>query len=561
MKFFIHPHHGFVNTHFTLWSNEYNEGSWIQDLETKEKLPLPKSKVKLNKMFSAGEHILQLFNKDNVLVQEETIIVEPSIKVGGSVVLNQYILPSWIIIVMKDRTYFHNRKTSEEFYEYNIYPVNVEEVTSTTLCFDIDFCKNFYSVPDFKLLLKQKKLSILLYNKECVAYIESNKIKIHNYLQIIHSITFTSYYINKNNQLLYVYDANEFIVICLSDFTISKYPLADDKRFISFLKGNYVLLQDDNKNLYIQNLRNESICVVATDNLPFTYDLKIEKLQYIKKNKRIEIGRNFYLDFLSEKKTLFKIEYIETSWEQIGKSSYNKNKIESFLINYQNDNRYIVNLHGKEIIYSDDDILVFSDSNTSDDNEIMVYDINKNTSKILKHIEIISYNDNIFFANRSNKYAIIYNYRGISILDGEIEIESVFKRTGLVKKNGENVFYFLDKMEAVKTEYSNYPIQSKIKLNNSFCFYKANKIYPLPYDINILSENDNCILFVENDNWSILEWNNILRKYELKSIFRDSDRSFYRNVIFTDDGQKLLCEEKSGKFYWYDHYCPVKVDK
>lgn len=257
MKFFIHPHRGFVNTHFTLWSNEYNEDCWIQDLGTKEKLLLPKSNVKLNKTFSAGEHILQLFNKDNILIQEETIMVEPSIKVGGSVVLNQYILPNWIIIVMKDRSYFHNRKTGEEFYEYNIYPKNIEEVTPTILCLDIDSCMNFYSVPDFKLLLKHK--SLLFYNEKCVVYIENDNIEIHNYLQIIHSITFTSYYINENNKILYVYDANEFTTINLANFTKSRFSSLKDKRFISFLKGNYVLLQDDDKELYIQNIQNKDI--------------------------------------------------------------------------------------------------------------------------------------------------------------------------------------------------------------------------------------------------------------------------------------------------------------
>ena len=74
----------------------------------------------------------------------------------------------------------------------------------------------------------------------------------------------------------------------------------------------------------------------------------------------------------------------------------------------------------------------------------------------------------------------------------------------------------------------------------------------MPYDIKILSEEENCILFTENDNWFILEWNNTFKKYELKSIFEDFDKSFYRNVIFTDDGQKLLCEGKNGKFYYYD---------
>lgn len=556
MKFFIHPHRGFVNTHFTLWSNEYNEDCWIQDLGTKEKLLLPKSNVKLNKTFSAGEHILQLFNKDNILIQEETIMVEPSIKVGGSVVLNQYILPNWIIIVMKDRSYFHNRKTGEEFYEYNIYPKNIEEVTPTILCLDIDSCMNFYSVPDFKLLLKHK--SLLFYNEKCVVYIENDNIEIHNYLQIIHSITFTSYYINENNKILYVYDANEFTTINLANFTKSRFSSLKDKRFISFLKGNYVLLQDDDKELYIQNIQNKDIHSIIIDDIPFTDKITVNTLRCNKKNqKTIELGETinpcFYLKFLCENKLIFKIESFKTVWKKVSRNTKIQIPIkENFIIIYKENNRHIINLYGKEVIYSDDNILISSDGTTSDDNEIMIYDINRNTSKILSHIEIIRYNDNIFFVKRNNEYTIIYDYRGNSILEGKIEIKSAFRKTGLVKDNDKNVLYFLDKMKAVETKYTDYPIQSKIKLNNNIYFYKANKIYPLPYDIKILSEEENCILFTENDNWFILEWNNTFKKYELKSIFEDFDKSFYRNVIFTDDGQKLLCEGKNGKFYYYD---------
>lgn len=87
-------------------------------------------------------------------------------------------------------------------------------------------------------------------------------------MQIIYSTTFTSYYINENSKFLYVYDANEFTTINLANFTKSRFSSLKDKRFISFLKGNYVLLQDDDKELYIQNIQNKDIHSIIIDDIP-----------------------------------------------------------------------------------------------------------------------------------------------------------------------------------------------------------------------------------------------------------------------------------------------------
>lgn len=87
---------------------------------------------------------------------------------------------------------------------------------------------------------------------------------------------------------------------------------------------------------------------------------------------------------------------------------------------------------------------------------------------------------------------------------------------------------------------------------NTTFYYKENKLYPLPFDIKIIREKDNCILYEKNDKLKILVWNDSLNKYENKNIFLNLDRKYYVNVFFTSDARKLLCEDKKGKLYYYD---------
>lgn len=68
----------------------------------------------------------------------------------------------------------------------------------------------------------------------------------------------------------------------------------------------------------------------------------------------------------------------------------------------------------------------------------------------------------------------------------------------------------------------------------------------------IIREKDNCILYEENEALKLLEWNDTLNKYETKTIFLSLERGYYEKVYFTSDARKLLCEDKNGKFKYYD---------
>lgn len=250
MKYNIHPHLGFVNTQFTIWSDNQENDFSIKDSQNEETIYVPKGTVKINKTFTVGEHKLQLYDDKNELIQEETIIVKPSIKVGGSTITDYYILPNWIVLVMKDRTYFYNRRTEQDFFEYNVYPKIVEEIRPDILCL-IDYKLSFYKLPEFSLIFTKHKSTVEFYNDYCIVYLEDNKLIIYSYSNDRFEYPFTSYYIDDDNEIAYVYNEKEIIIIDLRGLTTNIIKVDIEYTFISFLGGNFILLQDNNKKIYL----------------------------------------------------------------------------------------------------------------------------------------------------------------------------------------------------------------------------------------------------------------------------------------------------------------------
>ena len=97
--------------------------------------------------FSAGEHeiIAESFLGDTECVR---IKVEDALKFGGSDRKRCYVFDEnpWAIIVMKDRTYFFNEKTGEQFVEHTLSPNNIEELTDGYLLFSTEHDISIYSL-------------------------------------------------------------------------------------------------------------------------------------------------------------------------------------------------------------------------------------------------------------------------------------------------------------------------------------------------------------------------------------------------------------------------------
>ncbi len=84
---------------------------------------------------NAGEHIVTCSIDGEKY--SDTIYVEDAIRLGGSEIVSGFCFDNspWIVIVLKDRTYFLNSLTKEHFVENGISPINVTALTADLMLF------------------------------------------------------------------------------------------------------------------------------------------------------------------------------------------------------------------------------------------------------------------------------------------------------------------------------------------------------------------------------------------------------------------------------------------
>ncbi len=129
----IHPKRAFLNTDVVI-SNKGDETVVVEDSLSHVSFKLSPGEYRSFK-YPAGEHKMTIKSPSGI--QEETFIVEDALKFGGSERKCNYIFDGnpWAIIVMRDRTYFFNEETKEQFVEHNLSPDKIEELCSDFLLF------------------------------------------------------------------------------------------------------------------------------------------------------------------------------------------------------------------------------------------------------------------------------------------------------------------------------------------------------------------------------------------------------------------------------------------
>lgn len=159
MNITFHPHKGYLNTKFRLYFNGESSENFIICRENDSSV-IKSITVQPHKTESIyieepgtykvcqGEDVIQYFN------------VEDGYKFGGSVLKNAFVFEKtpWVFVVMKDRTYFHNRETGREYVEA-ISPDLIEYVSPSFIIFSNknDNLMTLYS-------LKEEKPAIVFEN-------------------------------------------------------------------------------------------------------------------------------------------------------------------------------------------------------------------------------------------------------------------------------------------------------------------------------------------------------------------------------------------------------------
>lgn len=123
-KLSVHPHKGFLNTKFIIRSHseDYNVVSIYSKVKDKVDKDNPISLLYKESLHDGyvfknpGQYVVMLDNNEDSAVE---VYVEDAIKFGGSTYKNSYVFEEtpWCFVVMKDRTYFYNRDTDEQYVE------------------------------------------------------------------------------------------------------------------------------------------------------------------------------------------------------------------------------------------------------------------------------------------------------------------------------------------------------------------------------------------------------------------------------------------------------------
>lgn len=257
MKLFnVFPHTAYLNTEISFESN-IDEDIVLHDDDTDLTLVIP-NRSQCRTKLPKGKYTLKCTY--NNIEQIETIIVEDAIKLGGSTLKGVYFLEqsSWIIVVMKDRTYFQNTANNKELVEHKLTPDKIEEISPNHILFKTNGHMTIFSLNTMLPVISFE--NNLFLDDEYVILDESEgsikRLTVYNYLYNesdnyrSYSVSFEDYIIDAENKIIYIYKKNE-IFCCKIGSPTKTFVRRVYNTFRSFLPPNLVVLETPNYHKYI----------------------------------------------------------------------------------------------------------------------------------------------------------------------------------------------------------------------------------------------------------------------------------------------------------------------
>lgn len=263
MKAFIHPHKGYLNTKFQLFSQSRDALSFDFFLKgstekVAEGLLIPNVPQWIN-IPKAGNY--DIVFGDNTRLE---ILVQDGYKFGGSSHKSFFVFDDcpWVFVVMRDRTYFHKRDTGEEYVEI-FSPDSIIEVSK-----DFVLLKNngqeevtLYSLVDQRPVVCAR--NILFYNHYLMVWIveDSNtnvkELIIYSLLKKseIFRDKFDYLSIDRYNGVTHYVKNNHVHSISVdSDGNLEKKSFTPKGAFGAFAQMNYVA--------FIENIYGKNIIII-----------------------------------------------------------------------------------------------------------------------------------------------------------------------------------------------------------------------------------------------------------------------------------------------------------
>lgn len=264
MNIKFHPYKGYLNTKFALYCN----GEKSEDIviyREKDSAVVKKIKAQPYKSYFInldepgtykichGEDVVQYFS------------VEDGFKFGGSIKKNAFVFEKtpWAFIVMKDRTYFHNRETGREYVEA-ISPDLIEYVSPSFIIFSNknDNLMTLYSLKEekpaivFENLIKKNE-NVIVWKE---SGIDSTVICIANLKDTnrIRRIECEDYMISNRKHCIYCYSGSIINVVSFFDIW-SEEKKEVEGQVLTFINEIYFVCRKNTTDLNIVHIVDLSI--------------------------------------------------------------------------------------------------------------------------------------------------------------------------------------------------------------------------------------------------------------------------------------------------------------
>lgn len=310
-KLSVHPHQGYLNTKFTIQSFSRNhkmvkitpKDDEMLLLHTNDFRPilsfelLDDQTLQLEKTFLfPGRYVIEFPDDKESAVEIE---VKDAIKFGGSTHKNSYVFDEtpWCFIVMKDRTYFYNRDSGEEYVE-SISPDKISYVNKDIILLSNDKHKEntLYSLTEQAPIITFTD-EILLQDNILIVKDETGNATKLNVYRFTDTIIDKKEYecehfsVCKESRIICIYKNQQIDVISLDSLETIK-NVFNDNEFIKFTNGHYyvelkqeisctiISVKDilSNQSWYISSEYPISICEDVNINDIHTEEDKVDRL-------------------------------------------------------------------------------------------------------------------------------------------------------------------------------------------------------------------------------------------------------------------------------------------
>ena len=278
MSIQVHPKKGFLNIDI-LVSNHGDDTVQLTDNQSGNRFALAPGAHLLSK-FSKGEHVLEGATSNGMAISVK-FTVEDALKFGGSTLKRYYIFDEtpWMFIVMKDRTYFFNRETKEEFVEHSFSPDEIICMNDRALLLTNGSDNSIFSLEEMDVVRSFHESETVFYNGYSCILEQKGKLILCDISRALSDNSFREidvdhYSVDKQKKVLFYTTGGKKLTIQRQALTPVEEggPLGDSQAitipqpFVCFVQPSRVVMAESPMKLLIMRL-DKQIPVVLYEGL------------------------------------------------------------------------------------------------------------------------------------------------------------------------------------------------------------------------------------------------------------------------------------------------------